>query len=503
MLSIILWVKKNRLEFVILSIILLISVFLRFYRLSECMTFLGDEGRDALMIKRILVDHDFPLLGPPTSVGNIYLGPLYYYMMTIPMAIFWLNPVAAAGMVAAVGVATVALIYYLARIWFGVPAGILVSILYSVSPINIIYSRSSWNPNPAPFFALLAMWGFYQAHQTKNFLWLILTGAALAAALQMHYLTLILLPIFSLLWFYELVCHDPKPQRYHFIKGSIGALVVFLVIMSPLVIFDFRYNFLNYRAMTALFAGDAKIISFNLFDGISSIVHIYSQNLIGKYMAGENIWAMVILSVLVLLPLVLVIKQKLSGQKISWSYLALGTWLIVGLVGLSFYHQDIYDHYLGFLHPAPYLLLGGFIGFLKKKQQLVAIILLLSVLGFLNLQKTPLLKPPGNQLLRTQQIAQFIITQAKDQPFNFALIAKNNYDAAYQFYLYIYGHQPKMLPFENAGQLFVVCEDEICNPVGHSKYEIAAFGWTKIEKTSQIYGVRVFKLVPNPSGQPS
>jgi len=83
--------KGFRLEFILLVLIIALAAFLRFYKLSEYMTFLGDEGRDVLMVKRILTTLDIPLIGPPMSVGNIYLGPLYYYMMTIPMAVFWLN----------------------------------------------------------------------------------------------------------------------------------------------------------------------------------------------------------------------------------------------------------------------------------------------------------------------------------------------------------------------------------------------------------------------------
>src|SRR3989344_2111040 len=113
------WIKTNRFEAVLILFIILLATLFRFYKLPEYMTFLGDEGRDAIIIKKLLVEHDVPFIGPPTSVGNIYLGPLYYYMMAIPMAIFWLNPVSAVGMVAFIGVVTVGLIYYLARAWFG------------------------------------------------------------------------------------------------------------------------------------------------------------------------------------------------------------------------------------------------------------------------------------------------------------------------------------------------------------------------------------------------
>ncbi len=48
------WIKKNRVEFAIFLLILLVAGFMRFYRISEYMTFLGDEGRDALAVKDIV-----------------------------------------------------------------------------------------------------------------------------------------------------------------------------------------------------------------------------------------------------------------------------------------------------------------------------------------------------------------------------------------------------------------------------------------------------------------
>lgn len=123
------------------------------------------------------------------------------------------------------------------------------------------------------------------------------------------------------------------------------------------------------------------------------------------------------------------------------------------------------------------------------------------VLGFVNFQKSPLLLPPNNQLGKTQEVARFIIDQSDNQPFNFALLAKSNYDSAYQYYLDLYGHKPKVVPVEITDQLFVVCEDEECIPINSPKYEISAYGWAKVEWIKEIDGIKVFKLIPNPSGK--
>ena len=500
------FLKKHRFEIIFVLGLILISAFLRLYRIDEYMTFLGDEGRDALIVRKILINYDFPLLGAPTSVGNMYNGPLYYYMMAFAMAIWWMNPVAAAIMIALVGTATVGLVYYLARVWFGKVAGIISSTLYAISPVNIIYSRSSWNPNPAPFFALLGIIGFYKSRQSKNYLWLILTGGALAFAVQMHLLALILIPIYGMLWLFALKekIRD-KLVFKNFWWGLILAFLTFIFLMSPMAIFDFKYNYQNFNAFKTFFFGDrATTVNLNPFNTLERVVPIYSDNLINRYITGGNYWLMFLVSMLVLIPVIVFCINSIKRKKLSWPYFTLSVWLIGGIMGLALYKQTIYDHYSSFLNPAIFLLFGSMVNLInsinsKKINQYVrgGFFLLFLILVIVNLQISPVLSAPNRQLQRTQDVAKFIISESEDKPFNFALIAERNYDAAYQFFLGEYGHKPGQLPFEKTGQLFVVCEDTVCEPVGHSKFEISAFGWSKIEWQKESSGVKVFKLIHN------
>lgn len=498
------WIKKNRFEFALLAGLLLLTLFLRIYRIDAYMTFLGDEGRDALMIKRILTTGDIPLLGPPTSVGNMYLGPLYYYMMAVAMAIWWLNPLAAALMVALLGTATVGIIYYLARNWFGKTAGFIAAFLYAISPVNIIYSRSSWNPNPAPFFALLAITGLYWARQKKNFLYFIVTGGALAFAVQMHYLALILLPIAGVLWLYEVFLQIKKKVEYkYFWVGTFGAIGAFLLLMSPLIIFDLNPNhpWMNTRAILTFFSDRQTTVNLNFLNTLGRIPTLYFDTLIGRYAAGQIQILSWIVGVMILIP-VFYFLYKWTKKSFEWPFFVLSCWIFIGIAGLSLYKQTIYDHYLGFINPVIYLLIGACWYLLMKFPRNLKIFtwglgLLVVCLAFANIMVSPLKNSPNNQFTRTQKIADFIINQAGGKPFNFALIAAHNYDAAYQFVLDAKGHKPLQVPFDITEQLYVVCEDEVCQPVGNPKYEIAAFGWTKVESEQDFEGVKVFKLVHN------
>src|SRR3989338_10426706 len=147
---------------ILLILIIALASFLRLYRIQDYMTFLGDEGIDVLVVYNIL-HGKLTLLCPTASVGGFFLGPIYYYFMAPFLLMFNYNPVGPAVMVALFGIATVYLIYRVGSEFFGKDAGFIAAFLYSISPIVIAYSRSSWNPNLMPFFSLLTLYVLYQA----------------------------------------------------------------------------------------------------------------------------------------------------------------------------------------------------------------------------------------------------------------------------------------------------------------------------------------------------
>lgn len=199
------WAKENPKEFWILVFILLVAAFCRLYRIDHYMTFLGDEGRDVIVVRRLLTEGHPPLIGPGTSIGNMYLGPLYYYMMAPPLLLANYNPVGPAIQIAILGVVTVWFVWYAGRKWFGRVAGLIAAALFAISPTVIIYSRSSWNPNIMPFFALLSIYSIWKVWKEKKYNWLIIMGIAFAAVLQSHYLGLLLAPTLFIFWLLTLL----------------------------------------------------------------------------------------------------------------------------------------------------------------------------------------------------------------------------------------------------------------------------------------------------------
>src|SRR5258708_5541648 len=113
------WIKNHKVEFGILILILLVGAFSRLYKIDGYMTFLGDEGRDVIIVRRLLVEHHPPLIGPGTSIGNMYLGPAYYYMMAVPLFLTNFSPVGPAIFIALLGLITIFFLWYVTRQWIG------------------------------------------------------------------------------------------------------------------------------------------------------------------------------------------------------------------------------------------------------------------------------------------------------------------------------------------------------------------------------------------------
>src|SRR3990170_1272607 len=66
--------------------------------------------------------------------------------------------------------------YKIGKEFFGEGAGIIASLLYAISPVVIIYSRSSWNPNIVPFFSIATLYLMFKGIQKKKYLLLMASG---------------------------------------------------------------------------------------------------------------------------------------------------------------------------------------------------------------------------------------------------------------------------------------------------------------------------------------
>ncbi|MBI5123185.1 glycosyltransferase family 39 protein [Candidatus Roizmanbacteria bacterium] len=454
------------------------------------MTFLGDEGRDVLVVKRMLVDHKFTLLGPTASVGGFFLGPIYYYFMLPFLWLFNLNPVGPAVMVGVLGVATIFLIYLLGKSLFNKKVGLIAALLYAVSPVVINYSHSSWNPNVVPFFATLLILFIYRLRikQLNNSLFGV--GVILGIGLQLHYL-------FSFLIIYvliEIFLRRKELKRIHLLQLVFG----FLLAYSPFVFFEIRHGFPNSQ-MLVRFVFASGDTGFSLLGFLSTTKDLLNRMFYRLVTQNNQMFAY--LAMLVTTFGVWHYQEKTEKKK--WQLFLL--WLIVPLLLFGLYKKAIYDYYLGIIFPVSFILTGVGISALWEKNKLLLFLsaVFLTVLVKTNWDARPFIYEPNRQLGQTENAAKFVLAKAVGKPFNFALITGQNSDHAYRYFFEIRGNKPVTIENDQidpkrtsvTSQLLVICEIDNCQPLGSSLWEIAGFGRAEIVGKWNVSVLTVYKLV--------
>ena len=61
--------------------LLVVAALLRLPGLAGRGTWDGDQGHDMLVLRALVRDGVVPLLGPPTSIGDVHHGAFYYYLL--------------------------------------------------------------------------------------------------------------------------------------------------------------------------------------------------------------------------------------------------------------------------------------------------------------------------------------------------------------------------------------------------------------------------------------
>jgi 4-amino-4-deoxy-L-arabinose transferase-like glycosyltransferase len=485
------WVSKNWL----IILILVIGAFLRLYKIDGYMTFLGDEGRDAIIVRNLLVKADPILIGPGTSVGGMYLGPLYYYFMAPFLLLANFSPVGPAIGVALLGVATIYLVYLAGFEWFSKTAGLISSSLFAISPTVITLSHSSWNPNIMPFFALLSVYAIWKAYTSRVASrevgwWLIICAISFAFVLQSHYLGLLLAPVLFIYWFLS------KPKTY--IQYTIYSILIFLFLMSPLLAFDIRHDWMNSRALYKFLTVRDETVSITPWTAIPKIYPIFEQ-VSGSMLTVKNELIGKLISILLLVSSMFALTKK--SYKNRKSIILILVWLVFGLIGFGLYKQNVYDHYFGFLFPVPFLLIGATLQEIYKTKYKLVSVLIFGFLVILNLSSNPFKYQPNYQMQRAKNVSTKVLEITQGKPFNLAVLAERNYEDGYRYFMDVSGatvlHADRWDKNTISEVLMVICEKEEnkCDPTHSAKAEVANFGWSKIEDKWIVDGVIIYKLV--------
>lgn len=468
------FLKKNWL----ILLILFLASFLRLYKIADYAEFLGDQGRDLIIVRDFLKNGNLFFIGPQTSVGNMYLGPFYYYLIAPALLLANFHPLGPAVFIALISVLTVYLIYYVGKKWFNPTAGYIAAFLYALSPVAIKFGTFSWNPNIMPLFSLLFIYFVVEKKYP-------LAALSFAMCFNSHYLALILLPIAGIIW---LKNYSPK-----LIKPTLIAVFIFLLSLTPQILFDIKHKGQNISALKTFFTERETTVNLKAYKSIPIIPKLFNQintSLLATHQSSFGLYISIILFIGLT---ILLFKDKRKNKYFIYCLV----WYLLALVGLGLYKQHIYDHYFGFVFPVVFLLTG----YLLSRISLWITLPALFVFSYLSISNLQFNHPGGRQIAHAQNIATAIDEHLlpSDGNYNLTMLASYNDFKAYAP-RYFLKNQTNLLNtdlYSESNTLFVIVDDPQKWPKFSETdiWEINAFGNSNlIDEFTSSDGIKILKL---------
>ncbi|HWS49075.1 MAG TPA: hypothetical protein VN174_03445 [Candidatus Methanoperedens sp.] len=209
---------------ILLFLLIIFSVFLRFYNLEYTARFTRDESSDLVSIKKIYDHKKITLIGPMDEGKIEVFSSLTYYLFLPFCIIFGFDPIVTASATAFYGLLTIIFIAYILkkRSWSS-----SIFILSVVFTPFLISSRWAWNPHLIPFWQALSLLVLFSKLPYR----FLLTGILMGFTIHQHwYAVFTAISIIPIIYFTD---KKFKPA----ILYSIGLFIS----ITPFILFDLTH----------------------------------------------------------------------------------------------------------------------------------------------------------------------------------------------------------------------------------------------------------------------
>lgn len=478
-------VAKNKLIICLFALF----IFFRFFRLEAFVTFLGDQGRDVIILKRIVTFEHFPAIGAPSSVGMVYLGPFYYYLMAPFLFLAHFHPVGPAFGVALLSIAGLIAVYVSVRKGVSGTVALFFLLFFGLSAAILDMSRYSWNPNLLPFFAFLTLVFFSLSLEKRKRMWAALFGTFFSLSIQLHYLAVLLvLPMILVSIPY---LNESKQRQMLFRQHSISFLF-FLLFTSPLILFDLKHDFINSKNLIHLFVGGNLAGTMSYADRFMQTLQSFFTHIFN--FSVNPIACLIVGGIMVYVAWTAAETKK--NLLIKVNILNLATYIIA----FAFLNSSRYIHYYGAVYGSFFLILAYVLSEQKLKNISVMIMTTAFIIlyGYFNLvHYSFLFQQPNHQIEEAQTVAQSIIDHHPSMPYQIVSLPSTATDDHIRYFLELWNKRP--LPSDAIGQpteLYILCHLDSCDALNDGQWQVAAFKDKKVQtvwKTAQ--GITVYKII--------
>lgn len=417
---------KKHFQLAFLVFLFLFSLFLRTYQFRGRTAFSTDQGRDFLKVWQHVKEKKLYFLGPKASVGDFYMPPFYYYLITPAIVLGGFNPLSGGFFNALVESFTPLVVFMFCKKFFNKKSAIIGGLLYAVSPLVIDFATFLWNPNTIPFFVSLILFFLFSYLKDKNgkskdvkkgrekdF---IIATILYCFAFQLHYQMVII-------GFFFLFVFLLKPLKK--VKSYLVIIFSFLISHGLYFYYELTHDFYNLRGIYAFFTQEHSFYYHRVrkLDFIVTFLPRFFGQVVGanSLILGR---LMFVLSIIGLIIIFYFFVWKLSKKKKEikhFFYNSLFLWLVfigLDLLGLRIYKGDKLGYYLSFMFVVPIVSLAIVLSRIKLKFFKIDLIYLLTVfILLLNLKTGSVFKKPGRSLEEKEKLAEKILELTEGKPY--------------------------------------------------------------------------------------
>ncbi len=219
----------------ILFLIIAVGVFFRTYQLVEQADFGHDADLYSWIVKDLVVNQHFRLVGQETSAPGVFIGPFFYYSLVPFYLLFNMDPVAAHFPITIVGILTIISYFLVFSKLFNTKVGLIASLLYAV-----LISMSVWFDRrlaPSTPTNLWTIWYFYTVIMLARGKFKVLPLLGILIGLIWHLHIALLPSLFAVPLAFLVARKLPKASQI------VKFFVVLFLISLPLILFELRHNF--------------------------------------------------------------------------------------------------------------------------------------------------------------------------------------------------------------------------------------------------------------------
>jgi len=317
----------------LLILIVLISIFLRAWRLQAGFAYNHDNDLAGWIIKDIVENRHLRLIGQLTSTPGIFIGPLFYYYELIFYLLFKMDPIGGAFAVLTLGgLSTVSFWFVFTKV-FGKNEGYLAGYIHAFSYYLILNDREAVPTMPV---ILWTVWFFYTISlllKGKKEGFIIL---AFLVGLIWHLNMALILAVPTAVL--AIILSGKKLSPDVLKKGA----ALFGLVSLPLILFELRHNFNQVRAIILAFSVPQNDIVSG-FAKFERVLLLLGKN-VNTYLFGSTtpVSYPLVLAGSIAVFLYLFHKKKITKNH----FITLTLWGVSYVVFFSFYSKILSEYYL-------------------------------------------------------------------------------------------------------------------------------------------------------------